>query len=41
MLDDEINDILENLDVDLTILVTKCKFFEQPYEYNSSKKEKN
>ena len=47
MLDDEINDILENLDVDLTILVAKCKFFEiyilllkQPYEYDSSKKER-
>ena len=33
MLDDEINDILENLDVDLTTLILKCKFFEKPYEY--------
>ena len=40
MLDDEINNILETLDVDLTTLITKCKFFEKPYEYNSIKKER-
>ena len=28
MLDDEINDILEKLDVDLTALIRKCNFFE-------------
>ena len=39
MLDDEINDMLEKLDVDLTTLRLKCKFFEKPYEYNSIKKE--
>ena len=27
VLDDEINDILEKLDVDLTTLITKCRFF--------------
>ena len=40
MLDDEINHILEKLDVDLTTLRLKCKFFEKSYEYNSNKKEK-
>ena len=30
MLDDEISDILEKLDVDLTTLRLKCKFFEKP-----------
>ena len=39
ILDDEINDMLEKLDVDLTTLRLKCKFFEKPYEYNSIKKE--
>ena len=34
------NNILEKLDVDLTTLITKCKFFEKPYEYNSIKKER-
>ena len=27
MLDDEMKDILEKLDVDLTTLITKCRFF--------------
>ena len=31
--------MLEKLDVDLTTLRLKCKFFEKPYEYNSIKKE--
>ena len=39
MLDVEINDILEKLDVYLTSLILKCKFFEKPYEYDSIKKE--
>ena len=37
MLDDE---ILEKLDVDLTNLITKCKFFEKSYEYNSTERER-
>ena len=37
MLDDE---ILVKLDVDLTNLITKCKFFEKSYEYNSTEKER-
>ena len=36
---DEINNILEKLDVDLTTLITKCKFFLKPYEYDSIEKE--
>ena len=40
MLHEEINDILEKLDVDLTTLITKCKFFEKPYEYDSIEKER-
>ena len=40
MSDDEINDILENLDVDLTTLRLKCKFFEKPYEKNSIEKDR-
>ena len=40
MIDNEINEILENLDVDLTTLRLECKFFEKPYEYNSNKKER-
>ena len=36
---DEINDILEKLDVDLTTLITKCKYFLKPYEYDSIEKE--
>ena len=38
MLDDEINDILEKLDVDLTTLITKCKFFEKAYDFECIKK---
>ena len=40
MLDDEINHILEKLDVDLTTLITKCRIFEKPYEYDSIEKER-
>ena len=29
MLDDEVNNILEKLDVNLTTLITKCNFFEK------------
>ena len=38
MLDNEINDILEKSDI--TTLITKCRFFEKPYEYDSIKKER-
>ena len=40
MLDDEINDILEKLDVDLTTLITKCKFFEKPFYFECVEKER-
>ena len=40
MLDEEINDILEKLDVNLTTLITKCKFFEKPYGNDSFEKER-
>ena len=40
MLDDEINDILEKWGVDLTTLIIKCNFFEKPYEYDSTEKER-
>ena len=40
MSDDEIKDILENLDVDLTTLRLKCKFFRKPYEKNSIEKDR-
>ena len=40
MLHEEINDVLEKLHVDLTTLITKCKFFEKPYEYDSTEKER-
>ena len=40
MLDDEINDILEKWDVDLTTLIIKYNFFEKPYEYDSIEKER-
>ena len=35
MLDDEVNDMLENLDVDLITLKTKCNFFEKAYDFVS------
>ena len=40
MLDYKTNDILEKLDVDLTTLRLKCKFFEKTYKYNSIKKKR-
>ena len=40
MLHEEINDVLEKLHVDLTTLITKCNFFEKPYEYDSIEKER-
>ena len=40
MLDDEINDMLEKLDVDLTTLRLKFEFFEKPYECDFIKKER-
>ena len=36
MLDDEISSILEKLDVYLTTLRLKCKFFEKPYDSERS-----
>ena len=33
MLDDEINDILEKLDVNLTTLELRCIFCEKPYDF--------
>ena len=38
MLDDEINSTFEKLNVDLTTLILKYKFFEKLYEYDSIKK---
>ena len=40
MLDDEINNILEKLDVDLTTLILKCKFFNEHYKYDFVKRER-
>ena len=40
ILDYKTNDILEKLDVDLTTLRLKCKFFKKTYEYNSIKKKR-
>ena len=40
MLDDEINSIVEKLDVNLTTLILKCKFFNEPYKYDFVKKER-
>ena len=40
MLDDEINDIFQKLDVDLTTLILKCKFFEKLYAYDFIKMER-
>ena len=40
MLDNEINNISEKLDVDLTTLRLKYKFFERAYEYDSIEKER-
>ena len=47
MLDDEINDILEKLDVNLTTLELRCIFCEKPHDFEKerelglSAKEKN
>ena len=40
MLDDKVNHILEKLDVDLITLITKCKFFERPYDFEFIEKER-
>ena len=40
MLDDEINSIVEKLDVNLTTLILKCKFFNEPYKYDFVKNER-
>ena len=40
MLDDEVNNILEKLDVDLTTLLTKCEFFEKHYDFERIEKER-
>ena len=38
MLDNEINNILEKLDGDFTTLITKCKCFEKPYDFECVEK---
>ena len=38
MLDNEINNILEKLDAYLTTLITKCKCFEKPYDFECVEK---
>ena len=38
MLDNEINNILEKLDADLTTLITKCKCSEKPYDFECVEK---
>ena len=40
MLDDEVNDILDRLDVDITNFITKCKFCEKPYDFECVEKER-
>ena len=40
MLDDEINNISEKLDADLATLITKCKLFEKPYDFECLEKER-
>ena len=37
MLDDEINDILEKLDVNLTTLELRCIFCEKPYDFKKER----
>ena len=37
MLDDEINDILEKLDVNLTTLELRCIFCEKPYNFKKER----
>ena len=40
MLDDEVNDILDRLNVDITTFITKCKFCEKPYDFECVEKER-
>ena len=40
MLDDEVNDILEKLDVDITALIAKCYFFEKSYDFECVEEER-
>ena len=37
MLDDEINDVLEKLDVNLTTLELRCIFCEKPYDFRKER----
>ena len=37
MLDDEVNDILEKLDVNLTTLEIRCIFCEKPYDFKKER----
>ena len=38
VLDDEISNILEKLDVHLTILELRCRFCEKPYDFEKERK---
>ena len=38
MLHDEVNNILEKLDVNLTTLIGKCKFFEKSFDFECIEK---
>ena len=38
MLHDEVNNILEKLDVNLTTLIAKCKFFEKSFDFECVEK---
>ena len=40
MLDDEVNDILEKLDVDITALIAKCNFAKKPYDFECVEEER-
>ena len=40
MLDHETNNILENLYAYLTTLITKCEFFEKPFNFECVEKER-
>ena len=37
MLDDEINDVLEKLDVNVTTLELRCIFCEKPYDFRKER----
>ena len=37
MLDDEISNIFDKLDVDLTTVELRCRFFEKPHDFEKEK----